>query len=99
MTGTDSHVFLCSLNSQYKSARVWESEGHYRIIFMKTAGFSKEQVSDRTSFCLPEMYIQPEVEVLAIQVEKGFSMSFASGDSEGSVSTGNDFGWDSEIEL
>lgn len=64
---------------------------------MKTNNYSKKQIY--TSFYFSEKYTQPKVEVLSIQVEKGFLTSFSSGDSEGSVSTDGDFGWDDEIEL
>lgn len=41
-------------------------------------------------------YAAPKVEVIEISVEKGYLSSFAGGEN---VSTGNDYGWNDEIEF
>lgn len=44
-------------------------------------------------------YTQPEVEILTVQVEKGYLSSFSSGESGGDVATDGDFGWSDDVDF
>lgn len=65
---------------------------------MKTNVFINVENSESIGMDLQNGYISPYVEICNAVVEKGFSLSFSSGNGDG-VSTDGSFGWDDEIEF